>query len=288
MLCNQLPWFPLTPSVYYNGMSYYEDLCKLAGYLNDVINEIDAMDVDGIKSDVSDLKEEYKLVTQQMDNLQQNVNGVMGNVTSALELYHNQVTMELNSTTANLTTFVNNSLAALKRYVDSQDSSILEELRYQINLIKNSLPDLNTVYVRSPYTGKIVDVQTAIDELWEYMRVNSLTAYDYDSLHLTANEYDALNMTAYTYDFLGRRYLYRDPKEYMYNPWSGEYELTNKVVEFMATIIKQLNLSTVQPVLSNHAITATDYDNKKLSVTVYDGKNITAQKYDWDATTQLA
>lgn len=288
MLCNQLPWFPLTPSVYYNGMSYYEDLCKLAGCLNDVINEIDAMDVDGIKSDVSELKQEYKLLTQQMDNLQQNVNGVMGNVTSALELYHNQVTMELNSTTANLTTFVNNSLAALKRYVDSQDSSILKELRYQINLIKNSLPDLNTVYVRSPYTGKIVDVQTAIDELWEYMRVNSLTAYDYDSLHLTANEYDALNMTAYTYDFLGRRYLYRDPKEYMYNPWSGEYELTNKVVEFMSTLIKQLNLSSVKPVLSNHAITATEYDNKKLSVTVYDGKNITAQKYDWNATTQLA
>lgn len=288
MLCNQLPWFPLTPSVYYNGMSYYEDLCKLAGCLNDVINEIDAMDVDGIKSDVSNLKDEYKRLTQQMDSLQQNINGVMGNVTSALELYHNQVTMELNSTTANLTTFVNNSLAALKRYVDSQDSTILKELRYQINLIKNSLPDLNTVYVRSPYTGKIVDVQTAIKELWEYMRVNSLTAYDYDSLHLTADDYEALNMTAYTYDFLARRYLYRDPKEYMYNPWTGEYELTNGVVEFMATIIKQLNLSSVEPVRSNHAITATGYDNKKLSATAYDGKNVTAQKYDWDATTQLA
>lgn len=288
MLCNHLPWFPLTPSVYYNGMSYYEDLCKLAGCLNDVINEIDAMDVDGIKTDVSNLKEEYKLLTKQMETLSSTVGNVMTNVNNALELYHNQVTMELNATTANLTTFVNNSLAALKRYVDSQDNAILRELRYQINLIKNSLPDLNTVYVRSPYTGKIVDVQTAIDELWEYMRVNSLTAYDYDSLHLTANEYDALNMTAYTYDFLGRRYLYRDPKEYMYNPWSGEYELTNKVVEFMATLIKQLNLSSVQPVRSNHAITATAYDGKKLSATVYDGKNITAQKYDWNATTQLA
>ena len=37
MRCNNFPWYPLTPSVYYTDMSYYEDLCKLAGYLNDIV-----------------------------------------------------------------------------------------------------------------------------------------------------------------------------------------------------------------------------------------------------------
>lgn len=287
MFCNRFPWFPLTPSVYYNGMSYYEDLCKLAGCLNDVIKEIDDMNIDSVKSDVSTLLDEYKQLKTQMDNLSTTVGGVMSNVNNALDLYHNQITTELNSTTANLTNYVNNALAQLKIYVDSQNNYILSELRFQIELLKNSIPDLSTVYVRSPYTGRIVDIQTAINELWEYVRVNSLTAYEYDSLNLTAKAYDDLNMTAYTYDFFGRRYLYKDPKEYMYNPWTGNYELTNAVVDFMVTLIRQLDLSTVYPVLSNHAITATDYDSKKLSASVYDGKSLKSQVYDWDATAHL-
>ena len=31
MKCDKLPWYPMIPSVYYNGMSYYEDLAKLCG-----------------------------------------------------------------------------------------------------------------------------------------------------------------------------------------------------------------------------------------------------------------
>lgn len=287
MFCNY-PWYPLTPSVYYNGMSYYEDLCKLAGVLNDVIAEVDKIDIDSVKADVNRLKEQQALLDKQMENLANTVGNVMNNVNNALELYHNQVLMELASTTANLNTFVNSQLSQLKIYVDSQDNAILAELRYQINLLKNSLPDLNTVYVRSPYTGIIVDIQTAIDELWEYMRINSLTAYEYDSLHLTADEYDALNMTAYTYDFLARRYLYRDPNLYMYHPWTGEYTLIKNVTDFMATLLKQLDLSTIYPVLSNHALTANEYDGKALSATIYDGKNISAQVYDWNASIKLA
>ena len=53
MKCNYFPWYPLTPSVYYTGMSYYEDLCKLAGYLNDIVKTLESYNIDGIQSDIA-------------------------------------------------------------------------------------------------------------------------------------------------------------------------------------------------------------------------------------------
>ena len=95
MLCNNFPWYPLTPSVYYTGMSYYEDLCKLAGYLNDIVKTLESYNIDGIQSDIALLKEQQKAIDTQIANLQQQVGGVMTQVYNALELYNSQVKREL-------------------------------------------------------------------------------------------------------------------------------------------------------------------------------------------------
>lgn len=277
------------PLTYEESLSYYETLCQLVHKLNEVISEVNSIDPDNILSqinkNVQDQIDAYmKDVTKQLDNLSSQVGTVMDNVDSALTLYHNQITLELQNTTANLTDFVNNQLSQIKHYIDYQDNAIYQEIWYQINLLKNSLPDLTTVYVRSPYSGKIVDIQTAINELWEYMRVNSLTAYEYDSLKLTAEEYDNYELTAYTYDYFARRYIWKDPSYYMFNPWTGEWETIQSTIRLLETIIKQQNLSTTYPVLSNHAITAQEYDDLKLTAFRYDNYQIRAQRYDWNAS----
>ena len=205
-----------------------------------------------------------------MDNLSNSVSGVMDNVDNALELYHNQVIRELNSTTANLTLFVNNQLNVIKKYVDSQDNAIMSELRFQIELLKNSIPELTTVYVRSPYTGKIITIQEAIDELWNNLRVYALTADEYDAQRWTAEEYDDFKLTAYQYDYFAKEFIYRNPDLYMFSPFTGKY------VFYQDVIMRLVELHRT------NALTATEYDSLALTATSYDDKEVTAYTYDWN------
>lgn len=270
MRCNNFPWYPLTPSVYYTGMSYYEDLCKLAGYLNDIVKTLESYDIEGIQSDIALLKEQQKAIDGQIANLQQQVGGVMTQVNNALDLYNKQVQASLAETTANLTTFVSSQLLTLRKYIDGQDAAIYSEIRYQIELLKNSLPDLTTVLVVSPYTGKLVTIQEAIDELWNNLRVYALTADEYDSQQWTAEEYDNFKLTAFEYDYYAKEYIYNDPRFYMFSPWSGEKVFYQDIITRIVALHR------------TNAIMTQDYDNLDLTATTYDDKDITAYEYDWN------
>lgn len=274
MLCN-LPWYPLTPSVYYTGLSYYEDLCKIAGYINDIVKTLESYDYDGMQKDIATIKEQQAAINKQIETLQSNVNNVMANVNNALELYNDQIKAELAATTANLTTLVSSQLLVLRKYVDSQDNAIYSEIRYQIELLKNSIPDMTTVIVKSPYTGKLVTIQEAIDELWNNLRVYALTADEYDSQRWTAEEYDSFILTAFEYDYFAKEYIYKDPRFYMFSPWTGErvfyQDVLMKLVEIHRT----------------NAINASIYDGLSLTATDYDNKSISAYEYDWDGYSLL-
>lgn len=274
MMCN-LPWYPLTPSVYYTGLSYYEDLCKIAGYINDIVKTLESYNYDGIQQDIAKIKEQQKAINQQIDALQSNVNNVMKNVNNALELYHSQVTSELNATTADLTSFVNSQLLTMRKYVDGQDSAIYSEIRYQIELLKNSLPDLTTVLVVSPYTGQLITIQQAINELWDNLRVYAMTASEYDEQNWTAQTYDDFHLTSFEYDYFAKEYVYHDPRFYMFSPWTG------KKVFYQDVVMKLVELHR------SSALTASEYDSKNITATAYDNKTLTAYNYDWNGKTVL-
>lgn len=283
---------PALPTSFTDSLSYLEELGRVAKKLNEVIGELNTINPDNLKSEISEFVEAqidgYMVtVTKQMDNLSSQMSTIMGGVNTALENYETKVMMEVNSKISELTSFVNSQITAIKMYIDSQDNAIMAELRYQINLLKNSLPDMTSVYVKSPYTGLTVTIQEAVNELWMYIRFLSLTAYEYDSLKLTAEKYDSYELTAYLYDFQAKNYIWRNPDLYMYHPWTGEYVEIKEVVAFLATIVSQLNLTDIYPPNSNHAITAELYDSLKLFVYTFAAANITVQEYDWNATTKF-
>lgn len=265
------------PLVYDDSLSYYETLCKLIKTMNDIITELNTIDTESILEQVDErVDERLELINKQVQNLTDTVNNTMTNVNNALDLYNQQVKMELASATAELTTFVNSQLLVLRKYVDGKDNAILSELRYQIELLKNSIPDLTTVYVRSPYSGKLITIQQAINELWDNLRVYALTADEYDSQRWSASEYDNFKLTAYQYDYYAKEFIYRDPNLYMFSLWTGE-------IAFYQDIIKKL-----VDLHRTNALTASAYDAKNLTVTSYDGKNVTAYNYDWNGKTALA
>lgn len=83
----------------------------------------------------------------------------------------------------------------------------------EINAVKDALADGELLQVFDPTTGLKGDAQTALDNIAGLIRVDALTAGEYDALELTAEEYDSAGLTAYQYDYQGKLLLHKPASE---------------------------------------------------------------------------
>lgn len=91
------------------------------------------------------------------------------------------------------------SLGLTASQYDAMELTAYEYDAYGYKLLH--YPD-DCCYMRSPFTGEIVQNKVVIYELAELHR-QALTAQEYDDLELTADTYDAMELTAYWYDWFG-------------------------------------------------------------------------------------
>lgn len=162
----------------------------------------------------------------------------------------------------------------LKGYSNSLYTLSLDYTDLKIEELINSIPDLTNVNVFNPVRGEITTIQVAIDDLYDIGRPDALTAQEYDDLQLTALEFDSLNMTAIEYDLYSKKLLeeagiYKNPANYMYSPFTGEYVTLQTVI---------LELSYLH---QSDTLTAEEYDLKDLAAEDYDLLELTAYDYDW-------
>ena len=93
---------------------------------------------------------------------------------------------------------VNDEIANLRNYVDSEDALLNERIR-QI--------EIGNIRVYDPSTGLYSPIQIVIDNLYDMGRSNALTASEYDALELSATAYDNYELTARDYDLNGKSLL---------------------------------------------------------------------------------
>lgn len=176
-----------------------------------------------------------------------------------------QVQAEINNMLGIINTAIdnlNNTLEANNQYVFAYVDDKLEEF-------KNMIPDYEHIYVYNPYRGEVTLLQQAINDLYSVAAIWGLTAQQYDSLELTATAYDNLGLSATEYDTLGYKLLYKDPDLYMMNPFTGTYDPTKTVIEYLAGLHKE------------EAFTASEYDALELDAETYDNYELAAYFYDW-------
>ena len=125
-------------------------------------------------------------------------------------------------------------------------------------------------------TLKLEPVQDVIASMYDVMR-EGLTAYEYDRLRLTASEYDnwivnsiPRGLKAVEYDVHGRKYLYKEPKDYMNHPASGKVVENKIVIDFNTSLLKQ-----------SGSYSASEYDSIGITANNYDVLQLTAYEYDW-------
>ena len=171
-----------TPFVYDSEESFLEMLRKFYKYLHELTTASKAM-----SEDIEEIRSEANTFEDDIETEIQKINDILVEYDIKIERVKNE-----------LKVYVNDEIANLRNYVDSEDALLNERIR-QI--------EIGNIKVYDPTTGLLSPIQIVIDNLYDMGRSNALSASEYDALDLTATAYDGYNLTARDYDVNGKTLL---------------------------------------------------------------------------------
>lgn len=299
------------PAVFGDELSYLEQLAKITDKLNEIIinyneligyyNTLDGL-LEQIQQKISDLENEVTEFKAEIETefnklqeeLQQQINEEIGRVDGELTKFKEQiqqqqdefeakVNQQINSAIKNMQDVINLQLEAMWLEINNNKTEIYNYLDAKLAEFQAMIPEWQNVHVINPINGKLEPIQTVINALYQLMRVEALTAYEYDSLKLTAGEYDKYivhsiprGLTAFEYDFYGKKYLHYHPQLNMVHPYFGNKVFYKKVISFNTGLLRE-----------SGSLTAGEYDGLGITAQNYDTKMLTANQYDWLANRNL-
>lgn len=171
----------------FDALTDYQLMCKIFKYLDDEIKKVDNKYsgvyaiVEKIESDFIAFKNEVNATVERYKN------EILSSVDTKLEENYNRV-VEL----------LSQYQIVYKAYVDSQISSV----NSRIDEI-----EVGAVNVYNPITGIVEPIGKVVDDLYDQLRYNAITATEYDGLELTATTYDGYMITADNFDLNGKTIL---------------------------------------------------------------------------------
>lgn len=157
-------------------------------------------------------------------------------------------------------------------------------LAKELDAFLKTLPDVQNVLVVSPVSGKVMTIGDALQELYETMRLESITAGEYDRLQLTAGEYDSwrvdfypTGLTAFQYDSYAKRYLINTIEQtWVWHPLLGKRVPAQQVIDFNTEMIRSFG-----------TLTAGEYDSKMYTAGEYDDLDLEAIFFDFASNTNI-
>ena len=263
-----------------NHQTEYEEAMARLQAVENEINTFEAQITAAFNKLQSDLEADF---AQQKAELERALQETQAQVDAAIIQMQNEVTQQLADFVeefyqlkAEVQAEINRLLGIINTAIDNLNATLEANNQFIFNYVESRLdefidmiPDYEHIYVYNPYRGEVTLLQQAINDLYSVAAIWGLTAAQYDSLELTAEEYDNLGLSAIEYDTLGYKLLYKDPDNYMINPFTGTYDPIKTVIEYLAGLHKA------------EAYTATEYDALELDADTYDGYEVTAYDYDW-------
>ena len=307
--CRRSLWTPILPTVFSESLSYLEQLSAFSKKLNELIesynkfsgdyenyvqeqlkpyqSQIDELNnrFNSIVNEINENIETFKVETNAKIDAQNEAITAFKNDTNAkIDSYkeeifdaldenkkeiYNHVEAELLRLKTDITTQVSLQLSFLRRLIDQHDKNVLSIVDAKLIEFLGKIPT-GTQLVINPTSGTIDTLQETLYDMYDYYRVDGLTAQQYDALELTAEAYDAQGLTAYEYDFYSARKLDIDERFYMNDPFTGTFKLISRVVDELADLHK-----------GESAFTAEGYDTLEVTASRYDEQALTAYSYDW-------
>lgn len=307
--CRRSLWTPILPTVFSESLSYLEQLSAFSKKLNELIESYNKFSGDyenyvqeqlkpyqsqideltnrfnSIVQEINDNIDAFKVETNAKINAQNEAITVLKNETNAkIDSYKGEIFDALNAKQkeiyahveaeilrlkTDITAQVSLQLSFLRRLIDQHDKNVLSIVDAKLIEFLGKIPT-GTQLVINPTSGTIDTLQETLYDMYDYYRVDGLTAQQYDALELTAEAYDNQGLTAYNYDFYSQRTLTIDERFYMNDPFNGTFKLISRVVDELADLHK-----------GDSAFTADGYDTLKVTAERYDTQELSAYAYDW-------
>lgn len=232
-----------------------------------------------IETDFEEVRTEFEALETKVDSWEKELAQFQTDVQRQIDDQNSEINKQFLQIRADIAAELAAQLADFSEQINNlrsyTDAQLLLNKAYVDTVIEQfiaSIPDLTTIEIYNPARqNMLTNVQTAVNDLYELIiRVDALTAAEYDSARLTAAAYDALNITAWDYDTQGGVFIEgENPNNplWMNNPFTGIFEPIKNVVNFLA----QFHMN---------GITAAAYDTLGLTATAYDAKLLTAYDYD--------
>lgn len=307
--CRRSLWTPILPTVFSESLSYLEQLSAFSKKLNELIEsynkfsgEYDNYVQEQLKpyqSQIDDLTQRFNSIVAEInanidafkvetnakiDAQNDVINAFKKETNSKINSYKEEIFDALDETTkdiythvkaellrlkTDITTQVSIQLSFLRRLIDQHDKNVLSIVDAKLIEFLGKIPT-GTQLVINPTSGTIDTLQETLYDMYDYYRVEGLTAQQYDALELTAEEYDAKGLTAYNYDFYSVRMLTIDERFYMNDPFNGKFTLISHVVNELADLHR-----------GDSAFNAGEYDALEVTAGRYDEQELSAYSYDW-------
>lgn len=285
------------PLVYDESLSYYEVLCKLSEYIEDVIKRLDTLENDLpdtinsiIDSKLESFKKEFAtMFEQEIANIRKEFTDLQAKIEQELKDYEDATTEKIQNMLNEIKTFedkINSEIIAINLNI----SKIIEDFSnykknmdkiFEINMqelkkyIDEHITEITRLYVKDPYDGQIKDVQIVLNEIVERQNYGyGLTATEYDNLQLTASQYDTKQLTAREYDYRGVLVFFKEIYNRMRSPFTGKMEYYDNIIYDLCNFHK-------------NSYNCMEYDNKLITAETYDSYMATAYMFDWNSKTVL-
>lgn len=307
--CRRSLWTPILPTVFSESLSYLEQLSAFSKKLNELIESYNKFSgeyenyvqeqLKPYQSQIDDLTKRFNSIVAEInanidafkvetnakiDAQNDVISAFKKETNSKINSYKEEIFDALDETTKNIythveaellrlktdiTTQVSIQLSFLRRLIDQHDKNVLSIVDAKLIEFLGKIPT-GTQLVINPTSGTIDTLQETLYDMYDYYRVEGLTAQQYDALELTAEEYDAKRLTAYDYDFYSVRTLTIDERFYMNDPFNGTFTLISHVVNELADLHK-----------GDSTFNAGEYDALEVTAGRYDEQELSAYSYDW-------
>mgnify|MGYP004464079935 FL=1 len=183
---NYWPWSQkVLPLTYDESLSYYEVLCKLRDYINEMGKRLDDYGEQVLAASKAytdgEIAKSVKQYNQALQQLTNDYNEFADNVTGALRGFQNQMDSNFQRQ--------DNEIAGGRAYTDTKISQNNEWLLEQIS------QQLISVTVLNPFTGERESIQDMIDYLSSLHMTEAITIVGIGTAQRTVNKVISYNAT---------------------------------------------------------------------------------------------
>lgn len=267
------------PLVYTESLSYYEQLCKVTAKMNESIEAINNLEeaVDILSQNIGRIDD----LASEIERFENNVNLLLAEINSTLDEYDakfNEYDTRFDTLEADLNRKIDNTIVALKDYVDETladvetqvdkviekeieklyasldkvEQELRDEFELKIRELIAQIPDLTTIEVVNPVTGKLTKVQQALDDVFMNTRYNALTVDEFNHLKMDINTTNSLmrysaptGWTVIEWLSKAKDWLNKNPKLMMHNFVTGVAESYKKNIELNNDMLRVCGCLTV-------------------------------------------